>query len=272
MTTRRTITLAALGAAAVAAAVGAYVLRCRLAAAPSEPAGTDPAAWHRAAAGPASAPLVRDRLLADLLEFELNASTPAGVANIGIIKGGAGKTAIPRILADLYSNGTIPIGIDRATGEPVGFNPLSDRSWPAAETDPRRDGHGEDVLDVEFDEAPARALSAAPHAKQTPPPDRPEYRTAAAGLPRAIIVPVWLNLEQMLDRDIVAFVELVYLARDPEHELFGGASTAEIFERYGFYDKVLGIQTTCKQVILAATAGTGADLELRSVHEVLADS
>lgn len=265
MTSRRAITLAALCAAATT--VGVYALRRYFARRCTAEQPT-PAKAPRAA-GTARFPgaAVLDQLLAaDLPDFDTGAAEPARAATLGAVKGGTGKTTTAHMLADLYNNG-MPIGIDRAAGELVTFNPLSgDRNRSER---PVR----EDVIDVEFDEVPPPLdeLIAAPRAKSGP-PDLPEYRTAAAGLPRTIIVPVWLNLEQMLDRDVVAFIELIYLARDPEHVLFGGTGTAEILERYGFYSQTLGIQTTCKKVILASVSGTGADLALRPVGEVLANS
>ncbi|OHU47354.1 hypothetical protein BKG82_27270 [Mycobacteroides chelonae] len=75
----------------------------------------------------------------------------------------------------------------------------------------------------------------------------------------------YLGLRDLLRDNPIAFYELVMLARNPDHELFG--NTEEHLT--AFLDGPGNIQTTCKRIILAATYGEGLDLSLRPISDLI---
>lgn len=86
-------------------------------------------------------------------------------------------------------------------------------------------------------------------------------------VPTNLVKVVYLSLRDTLRDNPVAFYELVTLARNPEHKLFG--NTGEYLTKRAFLDSPNNIQTTCKQIVLAATYGDGLDMALRPLTDLI---
>ncbi|KXO92904.1 Uncharacterised protein (plasmid) [Tsukamurella tyrosinosolvens] len=167
------------------------------------------------------------------------------------LKGGSGKTGIYAMFS----------------GNAGGGKSHSTRIHAHAEEFTRRGRMSHDVIDGEVVE-PLRALPAGPDTdpatsssqNSEAPQDRPEYRSAAAGVPASIRMTTYVVMEHLLESNLVAFVELVYLARDPERQLFAG--THEVIESLGLFDAFGKLHTAVRDVVLAAAAGDGLGIEL----------
>lgn len=89
-------------------------------------------------------------------------------------------------------------------------------------------------------------------------------------IPDILLRTIYLSLATTLKENPIAFYELVQLARNPEHQLFG--NTGQYLMKTGLMDSATRIQTTCVEVILAAVAGEELDMHLRPFSELLAES
>ncbi|KMV15924.1 hypothetical protein ACT17_22775 [Mycolicibacterium conceptionense] len=166
-------------------------------------------------------------------------------------RGGANKTAINALLC----------------GDPGGGKTYGTCIHSFVEELVRRGRMSDTVIDGEVVE-PLRELPAGSHTQlppsrtqdPQPPLDRPEYRKAAADVPAPIRMTTYVAMEHLLESNPVAFIELVYLARDPQHELFPG--TREVIESLALLDAFGKLHTTVRSVVLAAAAGNGLDIEL----------
>lgn len=86
-------------------------------------------------------------------------------------------------------------------------------------------------------------------------------------IPPNLVKVVYLSLRETLRDNPVAFYELVTLARNPDHELFGSAG--EYLRKRALLDAPNNIQTTCKRIVLAATHGDGLEMALRPITDLI---
>jgi hypothetical protein len=78
-------------------------------------------------------------------------------------------------------------------------------------------------------------------------------------VPEPALVTTLISLEEVAHNPI-AFFEIVSLARDPSHRMFG--NTKEIAERFGLIDSNNTMHEIVRDIILAATDGEDFALHL----------
>lgn len=165
-------------------------------------------------------------------------------------KGGACETTFKSLFGDPGGGKTYGTGIHSFVEELARRGHVSDTAIDGEVVEPLR-------------ELPAGSDKQLPPSRAQdpqPPLDRPEYRSAAADVPAPIRMTTYVAMEHVLDSNPVAFIELVYLARDPMHELFSG--TREVIESHGLFDAFGKLHDAVRAVVLAAAAGDGLDIEL----------
>lgn len=166
------------------------------------------------------------------------------------LKGGACKTTFNSLYGDPGGGKTYGTGIHSFVEELVRRGRMSDTVIDGEVVEPLRElpaGSGRQL-------PPSRAQD------PQPPLDQPEYRKAAADVPAPIRMTTYVAMEHLLESNPVAFIELVYLARDPQHELFPG--TREVIESLALLDVFGKLHTAVRSVVLAAAAGNGLDIVL----------
>lgn len=70
------------------------------------------------------------------------------------------------------------------------------------------------------------------------------------------------SLKSLMERQPIALYELVMLARDPQHKLFGNSGS--ILRQLNLIEADGRIHDSMRTIILAATEGDGLDLKLVS--------
>lgn len=76
----------------------------------------------------------------------------------------------------------------------------------------------------------------------------------------ALVGAVMLSLEELIEKNPIAFYELVQLVRNPNHQLFGNAG--DILRKFNFIEIGGQPHDMTRQIILAATEGEGLNLKL----------
>ena len=73
---------------------------------------------------------------------------------------------------------------------------------------------------------------------------------------------IMVSLRSLFDRRPIAFYELVMVARDPKHVIFG--NNGEELVRSGLLDSNHQMHDVIRNIVLSATEGDGVDMILRS--------
>ena len=76
------------------------------------------------------------------------------------------------------------------------------------------------------------------------------------------VAAIMVSLRSLFDRRPIAFYELVMLARDPKHVIFG--NNGEELVRSGLLDSNHQMHDVIRNIVLSATEGDGVDMILRS--------
>ncbi|MDQ5852937.1 MAG: hypothetical protein M3380_12900 [Chloroflexota bacterium] len=79
---------------------------------------------------------------------------------------------------------------------------------------------------------------------------------------RGVVSPVMRILNDLIQRDRSAFIELVALARDPQHELVG--DTAKVVRDTALVDPSGRIHDSYRNIVLSAIEGEGQEMVLIS--------
>jgi hypothetical protein len=83
-------------------------------------------------------------------------------------------------------------------------------------------------------------------------------------VPDGLTAPTMLSLEKLWEENPVALYELVQLARDSSHVLFGG--TGGVLRKLALIEPDGELHGVTRDIVLAATEGNGFDLCLRSPY------
>jgi hypothetical protein len=79
-------------------------------------------------------------------------------------------------------------------------------------------------------------------------------------MPASFVGEVFYSLQSLFKQYPVPFVELVSLARNPKHELFG--RTGNILREMNFLESGMSLRDDVRLIVLAATEGEGLDLHI----------
>ena len=81
--------------------------------------------------------------------------------------------------------------------------------------------------------------------------------------PDALVTSIYLNLERVLEIDPIAFYEVVELARDPHHDLWGDT---QILQDHALVQVDGTMLNAVRDVVLASVAGDEENLRLVSPY------
>lgn len=86
-------------------------------------------------------------------------------------------------------------------------------------------------------------------------------------MPTPLARSIYLNLDSLMEKNPIAFFELVTLARDPGHQLFPGTEPA--LKNLSFLDGSGHLHRACRDLVLAAVEGQGEAMALLPYAETI---
>lgn len=90
-----------------------------------------------------------------------------------------------------------------------------------------------------------------------------------AEIPSPAAVATYLNLELLFTTNVIAFYELVCLARSPEHQLFPG--TGPTLAELGFLDHHGRLHEICRALVLASALGDGENMTFLPYSAIISE-
>ncbi|MFD6356643.1 hypothetical protein [Nocardia tengchongensis] len=86
-------------------------------------------------------------------------------------------------------------------------------------------------------------------------------------IPTPLVRTTYLNLQLLMEKNPIAFYELVTLARKPDHQLFPGTESA--LDDLHFTDGSGRLHTACRDLVLAAVDGEDESMTLLPYTEII---